>query len=269
MAAQARLVKALGQLGADHLVVVTGAGISLASGIPTFRGTDEGAVWQNEVTEKGTFEFFRRDPAASWHWSMKLFDQVPDAAPNAAHRALVDLENWHRQRGGRFTLITQNVDSLHEAAGSEDLVKVHGTLDRVRCSRTHGCGNGSPRGSLPVSQVDFSTFRQEPNQANVPRCPTCGEVLRQHVLWFDEFYADHDDYQWPRVQAAAASMKLLLFVGTSFAVGVTELFLQASRSVGCPTFSINPESFPAWMGAENVTAKAEEALPAVVKEVLG
>jgi NAD-dependent deacetylase len=110
------------------LLVVTGAGVSLASGIPTFRGSDPGAVWKRETTEIGTAEYLERDPVGWWRWVLTLRDTVLDAEPNAAHHALAALEEWHGGRsGGGFLLVTQNIDLLHERAGSRLLVKVHGT----------------------------------------------------------------------------------------------------------------------------------------------
>ena len=191
----ATLAAAFDDVGTGYLVVVTGAGVSLASGIPTFRGTDPGAVWKRDVTELGTNRYFEEDPAGSWSWYTSRFDIVLDKQPNPAHRALAAIERWQVARGGRFLLVTQNVDPLHERAGSERLVKVHGSADRVRCSR-HRCVHGAPRGSLPRAGIDMGAFKSEPVAANVPRCPSCGALLRQHVLWFDEFYDEHRDYQW-------------------------------------------------------------------------
>jgi NAD-dependent deacetylase len=124
-----QLVEAL-QSGGPTLVV-TGAGVSLASGIPTFRGTDAGAVWASNVMARATLEHFQREPADSWSWYRQRHAQVQAARPNPAHRALVDLEHWHAARGARFQLITQNIDLLHEAAGAGALVKVHGSIDRA------------------------------------------------------------------------------------------------------------------------------------------
>jgi hypothetical protein len=147
------LERKMNQSNATHtarrssIVVTTGAGISLASGIPTFRGQDPGAVWKRDVTELGTFRYFREDPAGSWRWYMSRFDLVFAARPNAAHQALAALQTWQMGADGSFLLITQNIDTLHEQAGSLDLVKVHGSADRVRCAR-EGCLLGAPKGSL-------------------------------------------------------------------------------------------------------------------------
>ena len=232
------LSDALDGVGSGFLVVVTGAGVSHASGIATFRGTDPGAVWKRDVTELGTNRYFQEDPAGSWSWYTSRFDTVLDKRPNPAHHALVAIERWQVARGGKFLLVTQNVDPLHERAGSKRLVKVHGSADRVRCSRQR-CVHGAPRGSLPRADIDTTAFETDPVATNVPRCPSCGSLLRQHVLWFDEFYDEHRDYQWDRVVDAAQAMDTCLFVGTSFSVGVTDLFLRGGLMSGRPLLAID------------------------------
>jgi len=233
------LTRALEGLGTGHLVIVTGAGISAASGIPTFRGTDPDAIWKKDITELGTYRYFRQDPVGSWRWYLERFRHVQDARPNRGHAAIAALERWQLARGGEFVLVTQNIDTLHEQGGSREMVKVHGSADRVRCA-AEGCRNGAPSGSLLRSEVDVTAFLAAPSMETVPRCPECGDTLRQHVLWFDEYYGEHEDYQWSRVMQAAATMELALFVGTSFAVGVTDLFLQQALSRGILTFSVDP-----------------------------
>lgn len=262
------LREALAGLSSEQmLVVVTGAGISLASGIPTFRGSDEGAVWKNDILEMGTYRFFRQDPVESWRWYLHRFDKVLHAEPNPAHEAVAALERWRFEKGGRFLLVTQNVDTLHERAGSREMVKVHGSADRLRCARA-GCEYGAPQGSLPRTDFDVEPFLAEPSSERLPRCPTCGDILRQHVLWFDEYYGEHEDYQWDRVQAAAAEMALGLFIGTSFSVGVTELFLQNGIFGGARMFSLDPGATPPpYPGLEVLRVRAEEALPEVCRDL--
>lgn len=258
------LEQALRGLERGPLVVVTGAGISLASGIPTFRGSDPGAVWKNDITELGTYRFFRQDPVESWLWSHRIFGALAGAEPNPAHHALARLERFQLARGGSFLLVTQNIDTLHERAGSRELVKVHGSADRYRCASPLGCRNGAPDGTLRAEQVDFAPFMADPTLANIPRCPLCGDLLRRHVLWFDEYYNEHRDYQWERVQQAAQTMGLLVFVGTSFAVGVTELFLQAALFSRVPTYSIDPAGQRPHGRVEVIAERAEVLLPALV-----
>jgi len=244
------------------LLMVTGAGVSRASGIPTFRGTDPGAVWTRDVTELGTVGYFERDPAGSWRFYLDRFRAVFAAAPNPAHHAAVAVERWQRARGGDFLLVTQNIDGLHRRAGSAALVEVHGTAERVRCSRD-GCELGAPRGSIPRRAVDLAAFERDPVLANVPRCPRCGAPLRQHVLWFDEYYASHEDYQFDRVNRAADRAAVVLFVGTSFSVGVTELVLDLGLARRIPIFSVDPAGIAPHPRVSPLAAPAEEALPAL------
>jgi NAD-dependent deacetylase len=251
------------------LFVLTGAGISLASGIPTFRGTDEGAVWANDVTELGTYRFFQRDPVRSWQWYRARFRTARGANPNAAHFALAELERWHRERGGEFLLVTQNIDTLHEQAGSERLVKVHGSADRARCSNPR-CPAGSTE-TVALADLDFSAFEQEPRLEALPRCARCQSLMRPHVLWFDEMYTGHVDYRWPAVTKACDRIGLLLAVGTSFSVGVTELVALAASQRRAPIFIVDPgvASGPPGLRAVHVREKAEELLPAVAETLTG
>lgn len=246
------------------IVVLTGAGISVASGIPTFRGTDEGAVWARDVTEMATFRFFRRDPVRSWQWYRQRFLTALGAKPNAAHVALAEIERWQRERGGEFLLVTQNIDTLHEQAGSVDLLKVHGSADRVRCSNPR-CRFGSIE-TFAVADVDFSAFDSEPRLDAIPRCPQCQSLMRPHVLWFDEMYTDHADYRWSDVTEACDRMGLVVAVGTSFSVGVTEWIGMAAERRRAPMFIVDPSAAPGLAGRNvvHVREKAEELLPAVV-----
>lgn len=243
------------------IAVVTGAGVSLASGIPTFRGSDPGAIWSRDVTALGTHRYFREDPAGSWGWYLDRFDGLTGKVPNAAHRGLAALEQWHTDRGGAFTLVTQNVDLLHERAGARTLYKVHGSSDRVRCSTERGCEHGAPRGSLPIEAADFTRFRADPVASNLPVCPACGAPLRPHILWFDEFYTDHADYQFGRALWSLKHASVVLFAGTSFSVAVTDLALQQARDAGVEVFAIDPHHRPPddvrWL-----RRAAEDALPA-------
>lgn len=246
------------------MLVVTGAGVSHASGIPTFRGPEPDAVWARDAMELATLRYFMRDPAGSWKWYLDRFDQVLQVQPNPAHHALAALEQWRHARGHPFVLITQNVDPLHERAGSRALIKVHGSADRVRCT-AYGCEYGAPEGSMPRDTVDLEKFRNNPVAENVPRCPSCGAMVRQHVLWFDEYYHGHRDYRWERVQEAASQAQLVLFVGTSFSVGVTELLHDSAVRRGVPVYSVDPHHQNAPDEVHHISAPAEELLPLLMK----
>jgi NAD-dependent deacetylase len=262
------LADSLAALGDGLLLVVTGAGISRASGIPTFRGSEPGAVWKVSDVTMATFDYFRRDPVGQWQWYLARFDAVGDAQPNAAHCALVDLQRWFHRRGGRCCIVTQNIDTLHERAGTEDLIKVHGTADRVRCSRP-GCRLGAPEGSIDLAQVDFTSFRTAPSREHLPRCPACNAFLRAHVLFFDEVYLEHDDYRFSEAERLADEADAILFIGTSFSVGITDLYLRSGVRRGAPMLSIDPAmTAPPGPGLEVLTATAEDLLPAVYQRLV-
>jgi len=178
---------------ARHVAVLTGAGVSAESGIPTFRGA--GGLWQGrDAMALATPEAFRADPRLVWEFYNYRRDVVARAAPNPAHVALAALAG----RVPRFTLITQNVDRLHQRAGSRDVIELHGNLAEVRCTR---CGRAEDRAgeSLPA----------------LPTCPACGQLARPAVVWFGESLPP------VAVEAAGEAVRaadVLLVVGTSAVV---------------------------------------------------
>jgi len=252
------LVAALNDPG-ERVGFLTGAGISVASGIPTFRGNDPGAVWANDVMEKGTRRYFQRDPVGSWSWYLGRFDKVWEVGPNPAHHACRALEEK-----ARIWLVTQNIDGLHQAAGSTDCIAIHGSAHTVRCS-VEGCVNGSPRGTLPWPAEAFAAFRADPSEATLPTCPACGAFVRPHVLWFDEYYAEHEGYGFRRFQEELPEITTMVFVGTSFSVGITEIALSHVVYGGCRGFVVDPFMERAPHPRLSVIREAsEEVLPRVV-----
>jgi NAD-dependent deacetylase len=263
MAPADRLAEALAANDGTTLVL-TGAGVSLASGIPTFRGSDDGALWTRDVMDRATLRYFRRDPAGSWRWYRDRLARLQLARPNAAHHALARLEHWHAARGrGPFRLITQNIDTLHEQAGAAELIKVHGSIDRARCADER-CRIGAR--TQAVAALDFARFDEQAAVDALPRCGACGGLMRPHVLWFDEHYASHADYRWPLVLDTCATMSLVLAIGTSFSVGVTDLVLTDAARRGVPLFVIDPaaRAIAADAPAVHVAERAEELLPLVL-----
>lgn len=258
-----RLTDALSNARAGCLLV-TGAGISRASGIQTFRGSEPGAIWSNHDVELATRRMLVADPVAHWRWYLDRFAAVDGAQPNAAHRAVRDLELWARERTLPLTTVTQNIDLLHETAGSESLIKVHGTAGRLRCSAL-GCKLAEPAGSIDRAAADLEPFRRSPSTETLPRCPECSEVLRPHVLFFDEFYDAHRDYRIDHVLAAAAEADVVLFIGTSFSVGVTDMLLRAGWQSGAAMFSVDPHAEPpSNLPLVHLAEAAETILPRVV-----
>ncbi len=264
------LATAIDRSGRGLIVVVTGAGISAPSGLPTFRSGPD-AIWRQDDLEIGTAAFFQSHPVEHWRWYLDRFAGILDAEPNPAHRSLAALEQRQRERpsgAGELLVVTQNIDVLHERAGTQNLIKIHGTADRYRCSR-QGCPVGAPRGSIDSREVDLRPFVDAPSRDTVPRCPECGALLRAHALFFDELYDGHADYGFERAQRAFAEMSLALFVGTSFAVGITEIALRSTLLNRIPAWSVDPdttadERYP-WLST--LAAPAEEALPAVCRDL--
>jgi NAD-dependent SIR2 family protein deacetylase len=247
----------------EATLVVTGAGVSLASGIPTFRGADPGAVWANDVTEKGTRAYFKQVPHESWRWYLQRFELARGAKPNDAHRALVQWEAWQQRQGREFLLVTQNVDTLHEQAGSRALVKVHGSLDQARCTRWH-CKHGPPWGTFPMAEVDFGPLHANPDPDTVPRCPECTSKLRPHVLWFDELYTEHESYQFEHVLLSAKRARLIVFIGTSFSVGITDRITALGLRSGAQVISIDPSGMSPNSRIQVIADRAEVLLPRVM-----
>jgi NAD-dependent protein deacetylase/lipoamidase len=222
-----------------RVVVLTGAGISAESGIPTFRGAD--GYWvvgsRNYMPqEMATQAMFEESPEEVWRWYLYRFGICRDAQPNAGHAALVRLE---RALGERFTLVTQNIDGLHRRAGSQRVYCIHGDAAWVRCA-----------GDCGVGLLDLPLFpprsKDQPFTAaerSKVTCPRCGGWLRPHVLWFDECY-DEEHYRLDSALRAAEAADLLLVVGTS---GATNLPMQIGQLVfarGAALVDVNPEENP-------------------------
>jgi len=225
--------------GATRVTVITGAGISAASGVPTFRGAD--GLWKRfRAEELATPEAFAADPRLVWEWYDWRRQLIAACHPNAAHEVLA---RWGRRSG--FTLITQNVDGLHERAGSPDVIRFHGCIWDVRCRDR--CP-GSPA-RWRDETVPFTTLP--------PPCPYCGGMIRPDVTWFGEII---DAGVLSRC-AEAARCDVFLTVGTSAVVyPAAALVFDASRR-GAFTVEINIEDTPASASLDAVIrGKVEEIL---------
>jgi NAD-dependent deacetylase len=208
-------------MGAEKTAAcLTGAGISAESGIATFRGL--GGLWESvPIEEVATPWGFAKDPRKVWRFYEARREQVAKCAPNPGHLALARLE---KSLGGRFTLITQNVDGLHRDAGSRNVLEVHGNLWRVRCT---GCGEEREDRTVPFPGLP-------------PRC-ACGGMLRPGVVWFGENLPA--DVFGTAVEAAEAS-SLFLVVGTSAVVEPAASLARMARSNGARVWEVNPEPTP-------------------------
>lgn len=231
--------------GARRVSVLTGAGVSKASGIPTFRDAD--GLWKEVRPEDlATPEAFRRDPKKAWEWYDWRRQVISECRPNPAHEVLAA---WSR-RFPDFTLITQNVDGLHERAGTQGIVRFHGSIWEVRCWEE--CPQAPPRwwdGTVP-----FETLP--------PPCPHCGGILRPGVVWFGEPI----DSGVLAASAGALQCDVFLTVGTSSVVHPAASLTLEARSRGAFTAEVNPEATPATRQVDLVVAgRAEEALPRIAE----
>ena len=233
-----------------RITVLTGAGVSAASGVPTFRGAD--GLWRNFRPEAlSTAEAFGRDPKLVWEWYAWRRFRIAACDPNAAHRVLAD---WSRRFPG-FHLITQNVDGLHErAAEGQDtsIIKLHGSIWEVSCWQ--GCSK-SPR----RWRDETVTFSQIP-----PRCPYCGGLIRPGVVWFGETL----ETRVVSEAMKAVECDVFMTIGTSAVVYPAAGFIEQARRHGAYTVEINPEATPATATVDlALTGGAEAILPEIARKI--
>ena len=226
-----------------RITVMTGAGVSAASGVPTFRGST--GLWKNfRAEELATPEAFARDPRTVWEWYDWRRQLIARCVPNAAHEVLAA---WSRRFPG-FTLITQNVDGLHERAGTEPVLRMHGSIWDVGC--WNECAASAHR------------WRDDtvPFPAMPPACRHCGGPLRPGVVWFGEML----DAEVVDACLEATRCDVFFTIGTSALVYPAAGLVDRARQHGAVTVEINPESTPASGGIDIVIAQpAELALPVI------
>lgn len=250
---------------AEKIVILTGAGVSVASGIAPFRKSSD-ALWERNVTELATRRYFEACPSESWEWYRARFGGILDKLPNPTHQALVELEDWCETNETDYVLITQNIDLLHRKAGSRALIEIHGRADLCRCVNPQ-CELAAPRGLIQISDLDFQGFDQLPSIDTLPRCPQCSALVRPHILWFDERYTDHEAYQYESALNAFETADLLLCLGTSFSVGITESALYFSELSGAEVWTVDPAPLLDFAGMHTITGKSEALLPELMNRL--
>jgi NAD-dependent deacetylase len=223
--------------GAGRITVLTGAGISAESGIPTFRGPE--GYWtigsmEYQPQEMATYRMFRHQPDEVWKWYLYRIGVCQNAQPNAGHLALVAMENRFKDR---FTLITQNVDNLHIRAGSspQNTFQIHGNIFFMRCGvecnlKVHPIPegiNGKTKGAELAA-----------DERRLLKCPDCGQRARPHVLWFDEVYNEHF-YRYHSSLQVAAETELLVVAGTSGATNLPNQIVWEVKKRGGIIVDIN------------------------------
>jgi NAD-dependent deacetylase len=229
----------------DRLFVLTGAGVSAESGLPTFRGA--GGIWRGYPAQQvATPEAFHADPLLVWQFYSMRRGKHQEVKPNPAHFALAELE---RELGDRFFLCTQNVDSLHEQAGSQRVLHMHGRLTMTRCSREE------------CSLTPFEDSGGYESEAELPKCPRCGALLRPHVCWFGEV-----PYEMDRIFAELERSTVLMTVGSSGVVEPAASFVRLARRNGARTIYIGPEQPANGVHFDEVVLeRAGEALPEMAR----
>lgn len=226
--------------GARSALVLTGAGVSAESGVPTFRGP--GGLWrQYRFEDLATPQAFARDPKLVWEWYAWRRDTIAGLSPNAAHLALAAME----RRLPGFRLATQNVDGLHAAAGSRALLELHGSLWRLRCV---GCGQAAEDRRVPLPELP-------------PRC-ACGELLRPDVTWFGEMLPQAAVAE---AVAAARSADVVLVVGSSQLVYPAAGLPEIAQAKGAFVIEVNTEDTPLTPYADlSLRGTAADLVPALV-----
>jgi NAD-dependent deacetylase len=227
-------------LEARSLCVLTGAGISAESGIPTFRGS--GGLWRTfRAEELATPEAFARDPKLVWEWYDWRRGVVAATQPNRGHAAIAELE----KRVPRFTLVTQNVDGLHRRAGSQNIFEIHGDLWTLRCTK---CRESVHDERVPLPELP-------------PSC-ACGGMLRPGVVWFGEGL---DLQIWDNAEKAARTADLLLVIGTSAVVYPAASLAPLAKASGARVVEINLDETPLSSGVDaSLRGRSGEILPQLI-----
>ncbi|MCO5183573.1 MAG: NAD-dependent deacylase [Anaerolineae bacterium] len=229
---------------ARRVVVLTGAGVSAESGIPTFRDAQTGLWARYDPEELASPRAFKRNPKLVWQWYQWRRDLCAGSTPNPGHFALVEME----RRIPEFTLVTQNVDGLHALAGSRQLLELHGNIGRYICyDRRHPVTGWEPTDELP------------------PRCPICHSLVRPDVVWFGE---QLDAIVINRAAVAAERCDIFFSIGTSSIVYPAALLPQLALEHGAIFVEVNPNPTPLTRFADFVLqAPSGVALPALVQTV--
>lgn len=250
---------------ARRVVVLTGAGMSADSGVPTFRDAQTG-LWERFSPEQlATEEAFRADPALVWSWYLWRARMVRACAPNPGHRAVADWQRSLAERGGTLQVVTQNVDDLHERGGAEVLAHVHGSLFAYRCA---DCG--APADYDPGTAEDAGSEADLHAQLQVapPECAHCGRGrLRPGIVWFGEMLPAE---AFDAAERAVAEADLVLVVGTSSTVIPAAALPYGALNRGVPVLEANPDTTDLTPAATwHLDGTAAEVLPALARIAAG
>jgi NAD-dependent deacetylase len=230
--------------GAKRVAVLSGAGVSAESGVATFRGA--GGLWEgHRVEDVATPHAFAHDPGLVWRFYNLRRNALGNVKPNPGHHALVELET---RLGDGFTLVTQNIDGLHLAAGSRRVLEIHGRLSRVKCT-----------------ECDYVEDRPGEALPAMPRCPRCEALLRPDVVWFEEMLPPG---VWQEACVATARCECFLVVGTSAVVYPAAGLIQMARAAKASVLEFNVERTEASGAADvSVYGPSGRTLPEVVRRL--
>lgn len=231
---------------ARHVVVLTGAGASAESGIPTFRGS--GGFWRTyRAEELATPVAFTRNASLVWEFYSYRREVVLTKQPNKAHYAISELQERLKQEGRTVTVVTQNIDELHQRAGSKDVIELHGTLFKTRCTK---CCHIEENRNSPIVPALQGKGAPDPDakeakipEKDLPRCsqPNCGALMRPHVVWFGERL---DFKVLQKTNDALENCDMCLLVGTSSVVYPAAAFAPMLAKKGVPVAEFNMEETP-------------------------
>ncbi len=236
-----------------RICILTGAGISAESGIPTFRDKQVGLWEQYRAEDLASIDAFDRDPKLVWSWYQWRRELVHDTAPNPAHYAIADWQQSAEQHQQQITLITQNVDDLHEQAGSKT-THLHGHLWRNRCSQ---CDKpyGSQAGVVDKSALSFDS--------ELIACPHCDGYIRPDIVWFGEMLPTQ---AWQIAEESAANCDVFISIGTSSLVYPAAGLAQLAKSNGAKVIEINPNPTPSSVVDITLAEKAGVVMPHLMKQ---
>ena len=259
-----------------HIYVMTGAGISAPSKIPTFRGTD--GMWTNmasagkdplELLTKRNFDY---DPKILWNWFIGFKSLTLNAKPNAAHVAVLKLQEYCKSHNIKFTLVTQNVDGLHPLliknspalrrsrrnksypGFTDGVLEIHGNADYMRCS--------------DECDLHLHPYPNDIKEDEFPRCTICGGPMRPHTLLFDEFYRE-DLYRAETALKRAADTDCMIVIGSELMTHIPNRIVYDHATQGKLTIEVNPRKVINWdeSNVHHVNESCEKVLPTIISEL--
>ena len=250
----------------NRILVLTGAGVSAESGIPTFRGKD--GYWRNlDPAKLATPEAFAKDPGLVWEWYRERRQRIRNAQPNAAHKAIAKLA----QHAHDFLLVTQNVDDLHARAGSpkEKMVQIHGDIFVTRCSRCDFSRDELEQEYEHPPLFNYGVAgEREKEEVDLPRCPRCEGLMRPGVVWFGE-QLPWDELRRVEDYLEAGPCDFVIVAGTTATFGyIIDWVLRAIASNG-ELVEVNPEETPlSRFATQRLRESAAVALPRIVDQLI-